>query len=246
MGRWLVIVSGIISGGCQSQALPTVSTEWGKGFAAATLGYGGQTIANTPDGGDVCRCSGSGVVVQPDGHRTDCPCGGPGMCHCEGSGAVGSSGESLNEVQWVRRLAVDLNCDPERGVEVRLATGTRVDLVNDKYAIEADWGYKWAEGCGQALYYSACTGKDAGLLLLLKSSKDRRYVERATVVTARHGIALWVYDTSKDRWEHMHAREGDAQWKDKTGNIAESRWTNGRQRGWLLRRARKRLTESEN
>lgn len=116
--------------------------------------------------------------------------------------------ESLSEVEWCERLATDLGCDLETGVEVRLSTGTRVDLMNEKYAIECDWASKWAEGCGQALYYAICTNRKAGLLLLLKSSDDKRFVERAAVVAGRHGIAIWVYNTDTEVWGVMASREG--------------------------------------
>jgi len=112
------------------------------------------------------------------------------------------------EPEWVDYLAGEIGCDPTQ-VEVRIATGTRVDLLNDRYAIEADWADKWAEGCGQALYYSACTGRQAGLLLLLKNESQRRYVERAAVVCAKHGIAMWVYDCEDRRWDRMFQRSND-------------------------------------
>lgn len=110
------------------------------------------------------------------------------------------------EPEWVSHLAQEMNCDPSEQVEVRIATGTRVDLMNDHYAIEADWADKWAEGCGQALYYSACTGRQAGLLLLLKDESQRKYVDRAAVVCAKHDIAMWVYDCQDQRWDRMFQR----------------------------------------
>ena len=89
-----------------------------------------------------------------------------------------------------------------------MATGTRVDLLNSKYAIEVDWADKWAEGCGQALYYSICTDRKAGLLLLSKSSSDKRFVERAAVVAGKHGITIWVYNTDTETWGVMASRKG--------------------------------------
>jgi hypothetical protein len=119
---------------------------------------------------------------------------------------VSSGAIRKTEVEWCRDLAADLGCDRETGVEVTLATGTRVDLMNDRWAIECDWASKWAEGCGQALYYGICTGREPGLLLLLKSSDDRRYVDRAAVVAGKHGIGLWVYDTQRGKWLVMFRR----------------------------------------
>jgi len=58
---------------------------------------------------------------------------------------------------------VDAHCTGE--IEYVLADKTRVDCLTDTHAIEYDWGKKWAESLGQALFYSAMTGKKAGIVL---------------------------------------------------------------------------------
>ena len=209
MGRWLV-VGLLVFAGCKSAAPVADSRyteEWGKGFAAVASSYtaGGGPVPVPDSVPDACRCNGTGKITQPDGHQTDCLCGGPGKCTCVPVPAlIVSSGKS--ETEWCRELAAAMGCDRETGVEVRLATGTRVDLINEQWAIECDWATKWAEGCGQALYYGACTGRKPGLLLLLKNAADRRYVERAAVVAAKYGIGLWVYDTNNKKWLVMFQR----------------------------------------
>ena len=63
-------------------------------------------------------------------------------------------------------------------IEVRLPDRTRVDCLTDEYAIEFDWGYKWAESIGQALYYAEMTGRKPAVAIILKSKKDKRFIKR--------------------------------------------------------------------
>lgn len=81
---------------------------------------------------------------------------------------------------------------PKGEMEVRLWDETRVDILTPEYAIEVDWASKWAEGIGQALYYSAVTGRKAGLVLLVRDKDEFRYVYRGQTVAAKHGVKLWV------------------------------------------------------
>lgn len=84
--------------------------------------------------------------------------------------------------------------------EVRLQDGSRVDLLNDEYAIEVDWctGLKWAEGCGQALLYAELTGKKPALLLLYKGTPaNQRCLWRARTVCARAGIRVFVEEVEE-------------------------------------------------
>lgn len=77
-------------------------------------------------------------------------------------------------------------------VEVVLADRTRVDCVTAEYAVEADFAPKWAEAIGQALYYSMRTGRKPGILLIMESDKDIRYLERLEAVTRNLGIEVWT------------------------------------------------------
>jgi hypothetical protein len=67
-------------------------------------------------------------------------------------------------------------CTENRGKsEVVLPDQTRCDCLTDTNAIEFDFGKKWAEAIGQSLYYSAQTGKKAGIVLILKNEKEYKY-----------------------------------------------------------------------
>ena len=63
-------------------------------------------------------------------------------------------------------------------IEYRLPDKTRVDCLTDEYAIEFDFGNKWAESVGQSLYYSKMTGKKPAIALILTSLADYRYLKR--------------------------------------------------------------------
>jgi hypothetical protein len=88
-------------------------------------------------------------------------------------------------------------------LEARQWDGSRVDLLTDTHAIEADWasGLHWAQGVGQALYYQILTDRQPGLLLLVKDlAADREELHRAQAVCAKHSIRLWIFDVANGRF----------------------------------------------
>lgn len=74
-------------------------------------------------------------------------------------------------------------------IEYRLPDKTRVDCLTDKYAIEFDFGNKWAESVGQSLYYAKKTGKKPAVALILKKEKDKKYINR--IKTANSEITVF-------------------------------------------------------
>jgi hypothetical protein len=94
------------------------------------------------------------------------------------------------ELEECRRLAPKYNAE----VEVVLWDKTRVDLLNDEYAIEVDWAKgKWKEAPAQAAWYSIVTGKKPAVLLLVKDwTADARDIYRATAVCERLQIKLFL------------------------------------------------------
>jgi hypothetical protein len=75
-------------------------------------------------------------------------------------------------------------------VEVVLSDRTRCDCLTDENAVEFDFGTKWAEAIGQALYYSIQTGKRA------LSGVDPRKINRSEVLdSVKLGDStFWVAD----------------------------------------------------
>ncbi len=90
---------------------------------------------------------------------------------------------------------VQLHCDGE--IEHRLRDGTRVDCLTDTHAIEYDWGKKWAEAIGQALYYSAMTGKRAGIVLIVNPRTKERYLRRVEKAIEYHKLDIDVWTVDK-------------------------------------------------
>lgn len=83
---------------------------------------------------------------------------------------------------------------PHGKLEHVLSDRTRIDCLTETHAIEFDHARKWAEAIGQSLYYSAKTGKEAGIVLIMHSGKDYRYVERLqhTIDSKNLEIDVWL------------------------------------------------------
>ena len=99
------------------------------------------------------------------------------------------SGHTLaDELSECRRISSKYDAT----VEHKLWDGTRVDLLTPTHAIEVDWASKWAEGIGQALYYSAVTNKRPGVILLIKNEEqERQFCYRLQTVCEKLGIDYW-------------------------------------------------------
>lgn len=86
-------------------------------------------------------------------------------------------------------------CAAAGGVtEVVQADRTRIDCVTGEYAVEVDFGAKWAEAIGQALFYSAQSGLKPGIVLILKKPSEDRFLTRLKTALDHHGliIRIWV------------------------------------------------------
>lgn len=77
------------------------------------------------------------------------------------------------------RYYQDMTCGELGGVvEYRLPDRTRVDCLTGEFAIEHDFGNKWAEAIGQSLHYARLTGRKAGIHLIMEKESDVRYYDR--------------------------------------------------------------------
>ena len=61
-------------------------------------------------------------------------------------------------------------------VEVRLKDGTRVDCLTDTHAWEVDFANKYFEAVMQAAHYSRMTGKAPGIVFIVESLSDLKYI----------------------------------------------------------------------
>ena len=86
-------------------------------------------------------------------------------------------------------------CNENNGqTEVVLPDKTRADCITATHAVEHDFGPKWAEAIGQALYYSLQTGKKAGIVLILEKPGDRKYWIRLNSTIQHFNLPI-------DTWE---------------------------------------------
>ena len=86
-------------------------------------------------------------------------------------------------------------CDENGGqVEVTMPDKTRCDCLTGEYAVEFDFGEKWAEAIGQSLYYALQTNKKAGIGLIIEQSKDYKYWLRLNSTIMHHNLPIrtWI------------------------------------------------------
>jgi len=75
----------------------------------------------------------------------------------------------------------DIFCQGKGEAEYTLSDKTRVDCLTLGYAIEVDFARKaWSEGVGQALHYAKMTGKQPGVVIIMESASDCKYLHRLT------------------------------------------------------------------
>ena len=87
--------------------------------------------------------------------------------------------------------------------EIVLKDQTRVDIVTNNYAIEVDFGYNWAESIGQSLHYKEMLNKKAGVLLVVESNKENRFIKRLGRIAIKHDIKVWIWDWTTDKWSEL-------------------------------------------
>ncbi len=74
-----------------------------------------------------------------------------------------------------------------------LSDRTRVDCLTATHAVEVEFAPKWAEAVGQSLHYASLTGKRAGIVLVLRSSRDSRHLTRLLGVVRRYDLPVDVW-----------------------------------------------------
>jgi len=109
--------------------------------------------------------------------------------------ASSGGGVKREPLKWHEADYVDHHCKGE--VEHVLSDRTRVDCLTDTHAIEYDWGKKWAEAIGQSLYYSAMTGKKAGIVLIVNPRTKERYLKRINKAIEAHSLDIDVWTVEK-------------------------------------------------
>ncbi len=86
-------------------------------------------------------------------------------------------------------------CDKAGGVmEYVVSGGSRVDCLTDTHAVEVEFAPKWKEAVGQALYYGKKTKRTPGILLILESKADNKYLGRLVYTIKKNYpfVRVWV------------------------------------------------------
>lgn len=83
-------------------------------------------------------------------------------------------------------------------IEHRLEDGTRVDCLLEDEAQEWDWGKKWHEAIGQALWYAANTGRRATIVLIIKDGRDELGLWRARRVVGHYGLPVTIRTATEE------------------------------------------------
>ncbi len=78
---------------------------------------------------------------------------------------------------------------------VRLADGTRCDVVTGTHAIEVTFAPKWQEAIGRALYHASQLNKHAGIVLIFKGAQDEVYRQRLDTTVAVFNLPIDVWET---------------------------------------------------
>ena len=78
-------------------------------------------------------------------------------------------------------------------MEYRLEDGRRIDCLTDTHAIEVEFAHKWPEAVGQSLDYSMLTGRQAGIVLIVKKTDDLNHWHRLNKLVTHYQlpIRLW-------------------------------------------------------
>lgn len=86
-------------------------------------------------------------------------------------------------------------CTQNNGItEFRFPDKTRCDCLTDTHAVEFDFGRKWAEAIGQALYYGFQADKRAGIVLIIEQPSDQKYWIRLNSVIEYYKLPIetWI------------------------------------------------------
>lgn len=70
---------------------------------------------------------------------------------------------------------------------------TRVDCINDQYAIETDYANKWYEAIGQSLHYGLLTGKKPAIYLIQTEPIHKNHTERASNVIEHYKLPIKLF-----------------------------------------------------
>jgi hypothetical protein len=102
-------------------------------------------------------------------------------------------GNAFAAHEFLEKEYQDSWCKERGGIqEYRLDDGARVDCLLPEYAVEFDFGPKWAECIGQAIFYGKQTNRTPACVLILESEADMVFVERLRITATKAGVKWWT------------------------------------------------------
>jgi hypothetical protein len=107
---------------------------------------------------------------------------------------------STNSLAKPESYYVKKHCVGE--IEYQLKDGTRVDCLSIGYAIEYDFANKYYEALGQSMHYANVTGLNAGIVLVLRSYKDHKYIKRLVRMIERFNIPVELWTVTAENFKH--------------------------------------------
>ena len=81
--------------------------------------------------------------------------------------------------------------------EFRTKDGTYIDCLTDKFAIEAEYDYKWKEAIGQSLHYAETTNKKAAILFIKRGDSKKDYLSELNRVITKFKLPILVFTTEE-------------------------------------------------
>lgn len=78
-------------------------------------------------------------------------------------------------------------------VEVSLPDRTRADIITDTHAIEVEFAPKWKEAIGQSLNYAFQSNKKAGIVLIVETRTDERYLLMLNSLILHYELPIEVW-----------------------------------------------------
>ena len=78
-------------------------------------------------------------------------------------------------------------------VEHRLDDGRRIDCLTQTHAIEVEFARKWPEAVGQSLDYSMLTGKQAGVVLVVRKKDELIHWQRLNNLIQHYQLPITTW-----------------------------------------------------
>tara|TARA_B100001113_G_C21106338_1_gene621046 strand:- start:230 stop:577 length:348 start_codon:yes stop_codon:yes gene_type:complete len=101
-------------------------------------------------------------------------------------------------IEGSERSINELWCSEQGGLtEHRTSYGTYVDCLTKDLAIEVEYDYNWKESIGQALHYAEATGRSSGILLIIRSKSNVKYLDQLNAVINKYNLPIKVFVTNQ-------------------------------------------------